>query len=237
MSTKITREDWEEVISAAARLQGIIPDAVLVGGTAVALYAEHRFSIDADHVFKDLKTRFDDVLHQLDEVAGWKTARTNAPVQILGSLNGVQTGLRQLIRNAPLETREFPTKYGRITIPTEEELLRIKGLLIVKRNATRDYVDFAALASRLDKNRIITALLRMNDLYDNIPKTVGTPIENLLRSLSDPKPNDLNQEELKGYKGISKEFSEWENVRQICLTSATEVALVMSSLGMNEGPK
>lgn len=34
--------DWEEVLSAAARLQRILPDAVLVGGTAAAIHAEHR---------------------------------------------------------------------------------------------------------------------------------------------------------------------------------------------------
>jgi hypothetical protein len=42
--------DWELVLSAAARLQQLLPDAVLVGGTASAVHAEHRFSRDADHV-------------------------------------------------------------------------------------------------------------------------------------------------------------------------------------------
>src|SRR6218665_2332053 len=40
--------DWELVLSCAARLQRILPDAVLVGGTASAIHAEHRFSRDAD---------------------------------------------------------------------------------------------------------------------------------------------------------------------------------------------
>ena len=42
--------DWEAVLSSAARLQQILPDAVLVGGTAAAIHAEHRLSRDADHV-------------------------------------------------------------------------------------------------------------------------------------------------------------------------------------------
>jgi hypothetical protein len=42
--------DWELVLSSSARLQRILPDAVLVGGTASAIHAEHRFSRDADHV-------------------------------------------------------------------------------------------------------------------------------------------------------------------------------------------
>ncbi len=57
--------DWELVLSAAARLQRLIPDAVLVGGTASAVYAEHRFSRDADHILNDLRDRFDVVLADL----------------------------------------------------------------------------------------------------------------------------------------------------------------------------
>lgn len=54
--------DWELVLSSAARLQRILPGAVLVGGTASAIHAAHRFSRDADHVLTDLRSRFDDVL-------------------------------------------------------------------------------------------------------------------------------------------------------------------------------
>jgi hypothetical protein len=67
--------DWEAVLSAAARLQRLLPRAVLVGGTASALHAGHRFSRDADHVLVDLGAHFDEILAQLESVAGWKTAR------------------------------------------------------------------------------------------------------------------------------------------------------------------
>ena len=53
--------DWEEVLSSAAHLQRILPDSVLVGGTAASVYATHRMSTDADHVLTDLKQRFDDI--------------------------------------------------------------------------------------------------------------------------------------------------------------------------------
>lgn len=81
--------DWELVLSSAARLQRILPDAVLVGGTASAIHAEHRFSRDADPVLTDLRGRFDEILAQPESVAGWKTARVQRPVQILGSLDGI----------------------------------------------------------------------------------------------------------------------------------------------------
>lgn len=78
----------------------------MVGGTAAALYAQHRLSVDAEHVLGDLRQRFDQVLADLEAVAGWKTARVQRPVQTLGSLDGIETGVRQLIREAPLETTQ-----------------------------------------------------------------------------------------------------------------------------------
>lgn len=47
--------EWEQLLSAAAHLQEILPDATLVGGTAVAIFAQHRLSRDADHVLPDLR--------------------------------------------------------------------------------------------------------------------------------------------------------------------------------------
>jgi hypothetical protein len=113
--------EWEQVLSAAAHLQRIFPDAVLVGGTAAALYAGHRVSTDADHVLTDLRVRFDKVLAELESVAGWKTARVRPPVQILGSLDGIETGVRQLIRETPLETAEMQVGSYRITLPNRRQ--------------------------------------------------------------------------------------------------------------------
>ena len=62
-------------------------------------------SVDADHLLTDLRFRFDAVLAELESVAGWKTAHVQRPVQILGELDGIETGIRQLIRDTPLETQ------------------------------------------------------------------------------------------------------------------------------------
>jgi phage major head subunit gpT-like protein len=58
------------VLEAAARLQELVPDAVLVGGSAAALYAGHRDSYDHDHVVADLADRFDAVLEAVSSSAG-----------------------------------------------------------------------------------------------------------------------------------------------------------------------
>jgi hypothetical protein len=43
----------KKVLEQAARLQAIVPDAVLVGGSAAFIYAGHRYSLDHDHVVAD----------------------------------------------------------------------------------------------------------------------------------------------------------------------------------------
>jgi hypothetical protein len=213
--------DWELVLSSAARLQRILPDAVLVGGTASAIHAEHRFSRDADHVLTDLRQRFDQVLAQLESVAGWKTARVQRPVQILGSLDGIETGIRQLIRDEPLETAVHDYHGARITIPTEAEILRIKGVLTLKRNATRDYLDFVALADHMGDEGVARALQSFDRLY---PQDNGeSPLQQLQVQLANALPYDLEETELSEYKNLAPRWHDWQTVKAACSHLATVI--------------
>ena len=217
--------EWDRVLSAAAHLQTILPDAVLVGGSASAVYAGHRMSVDADHVLTDLRSRFDAILTELESVAGWKTARIQRPVQILGKLDGIETGIRQLIRDAPLQTqRERLDVQGasiEITLPTPAEMLRIKAVLILKRNATRDYLDFAALSDRLGAPETRAALATFDTLY---PQTNGeSPLMQLQIQLASPTPYDLDEIELAEYKELSPRWQQWSAVVAQCTTVALDL--------------
>jgi hypothetical protein len=216
---KITLPDWERVLLAAVRLQQILPGTVLVGGTASALYAGHRFSVDADHVLIDLRHRFDDVLAEVESVAGWKTARIKRPVQILGSLDGIETGIRQLIRAAPLETTQIEVHGSSLTVPTISEILRIKAVLILKRNATRDYLDFVALADTMGDEKVIVSLSRFDSLY---PQQSGeSPLQQLQIQLAKPLPYDLDEMGLSEYKQLDVRWHEWDAVQSKCAHFAT----------------
>ena len=213
-----TYPDWERVLSSAARLQRILPEAVLVGGTASALYAEHRFSMDAVHVVPDLRQRFDQVLADLESVAGWRTARVTRPVQILGNLDGIETGVRQLIRDEPLETVQVERLGQALTVPSESEMLRIKGVLILKRNATRDYLDFVALAEHIGEEKTVEALEPFDRLYPQ--SNEESALQQLQVQLSNPLPYDLEELNLVEYKNLDPRWHDWEAVKSACVRIA-----------------
>jgi hypothetical protein len=213
--------EWEQLLSAAAHLQEILPDATLVGGTAVAIFTQHRLSRDADHVLPDLRVRFDEVLAQLEAVAGWRTARVKRPVLILGSLDGIETGVRQMIRQQPLETQEVAIAGVRLVVPTEEELLRIKAVLILRRNATRDYLDFAALSERIGPERVNKALVPLDQLY---PQASGeSALQQLQVQLANPMPYDLQNTDLTEYRSLHPKWHDWNRVKEICATIAVHL--------------
>ena len=217
--------EWDRLLSSAARLQRILPSAVLVGGTAAAIHAKHRFSRDADHVLSNLKQRFDQVLAELESVAGWKTARVRRPVMILGSLDGIETGVRQLIRETPLETVCIQYDGEDVTVPSMAEILRIKGVLILKRNATRDYLDFVALADALGSDAVVDALQNFDELY---PQPTGeSALQQLQTQLAKPLPYDLDDTRLDEYKDLVLKWQDWSTVGSV----AAEIAdLLLDSL-------
>jgi hypothetical protein len=213
---------WERLLEAAVALQTHFPDAVLVGGTAAALHAQHRVSFDADHVLADLRGKFDAALAELQSIAGWQTARVQRPVQVLGSLDGIETGVRQLIRSAPLETMTLDTQYGALTLPTPPEMLRIKAWLVVRRNATRDYLDVAALSDRLGDEAAVQALSTMDELY---PQASGESVlQQIMKQLVAPAPYDLDAVNLREYRALLPRWQDWDAVQAQCATLAMRLA-------------
>lgn len=220
--------EWERLLRAAARLQGILPDATLVGGTAAAIEAGHRRSMDADHVIAGLTGRFDQVLAELESAAGWKTARVKRPVVIYGSLDGILTTVRNQIRTAPLDTVEVTASGQRVRVPTRAEILRVKAWLIVRRNATRDFLDVAAIASRLKDTAVLTAIAPLDRLYPQDGDS-GAVRHQLMRQLAMPRPYDLGSLNLSEYKGLIPVWRDWATVVEQCRRVATLMATAVAT--------
>jgi hypothetical protein len=216
--------DWEKLLAHAALLQAKLPGAVLVGGTAAAVHARHRFSVDHDHVIKDLAKNYDKAVAELESIVGWRTKRRVKGKLILGAIDQVDAGLRNQRRSAALETTtiELPGR-RKLELPTVEEMLRIKTYLTVERNATRDYLDVAALSHHLGFRKSVRALERMNELYAEFAGEGGDMLGTVVVRLSNPEPNDLTEVDLREYKGIVPPWNDWHAVAAQCRALAVAV--------------
>lgn len=214
-------DDWERLLAHAALLQAKIPSAVLVGGTAAALHAHHRVSFDHDHVIEDLARHYDSGIATLESIVGWRTERRVRGKLVLGKIHGIEAGLRNQRRSAPLDTTIVTLPGGRqLRVPTVEEMLRIKTFLIVERNAARDYLDVAALSHHLGLQKSARALDRMNELYAEFAGEGGDMLSSVVVKLARPDPHDLTEIDLKEYKGIVAPWNDWRAVESQCRSLA-----------------
>jgi hypothetical protein len=218
-ATNVGRRDprFVALLESAAHLQRLVPGAVLVGGSAAILYADHRESTDHDHVVADLADRFEMVLEAVEGDEGWATNRVTPGKVILGNLDGIEAGVRQMIRKIPLEvaTVTLPSG-GEVSVPTLEETLRIKAFLVVRRNQTRDYLDLAALSEHLGIDRAAETLARIDDYYADQDETGDGVASQLVRQLSDPQPADRSViDQLPSYRRLRKRWSDWSTVTDV----------------------
>jgi hypothetical protein len=86
-------------------------------------------------------------------------------------------------------------------------MLRIKAFLLVERNATRDYLDVAALE-------------RTQDLYSEFAGEGGDILLTIVMKLAQPDPYDLTEVDLTEYKGIVAPWNSWRAVAKQCHTLA-----------------
>ena len=210
----------KRVLTSAARLQELVPDAVLVGGSAAAWYARHRDSFDHDHVLSDLADRYAEVLEAVEVSDGWATSvrASQPPMTILGSLDGVEAGLRQLRRSRPLETCTIDVAPdASVVAPTRDEMLRIKAYLVVQRNAVRDYLDVVALVDVIGFEDAVAVLRDIDAFYVDRSGENGSVLTSLVAALADPQPRDATViDELPRYKGLDPQWHEWAHVREAC---------------------
>ena len=197
--------DWERLLAAERHLQLLLPGTVLVGGTAAALHAYHRYSHDGDHVLADLRDHFGEVVATLEAVAGWQTNRVVRPVLILGELDGIATGIRQLRRVAPLQTEVV----AGLTVPTLPEMARIKAWLLATRHTTRDYLDCVVLLERLG-DAAPGALSQIDALYpqDNGTSVLAEVVDRLARA----EPGDRAAVELASFRGLQPPWTAWDHL-------------------------
>lgn len=156
------------------------------------------------------------VLEAVEEDEGWATNRVTPGKVILGNLDGIEAGVRQMIRKVPLELATIAVPSGgEVTVPTAEETLRIKAFLIVRRNQTRDYLDLAALSDLLGFDRAAETLARIDDYYADQHEAGDGIASQLVRQLSDPRPADSSViDQLSSSRRLRWRWSDWSAVTE-----------------------
>jgi hypothetical protein len=215
----------EDVLDKAAQLQELVPGAVLVGGSAAAVHAGHRESVDNDHVIADLAERFDSILEHLEALGDWSMSRAQPGKIILGELGGIETGLRQLLRSRPLETTEIEVRGRKLIVPTAAEILRIKSWLALTRNQTRDYLDIAALADGIGLDEAAAVLRDIDDYYADLNRRPEAVVTQLVRQLADPRPRDAEvTSQLSSYKALDERWHAWPTVVAVLADLAERIS-------------
>lgn len=216
----------QQVLASAARLQEVVPEAVLVGGAAAAWYAGHRESFDHDHVLTDLAERYAEIVEAVEATDGWVTSvrASSPPLTLLGSLDGVEAGLRQLRRVRPLEMEEVTVDTHALRVPTLPECLRVKAFLVVQRNQVRDYLDTVALADRLGVQEATSTLIAIDDYYADRSEGPDSVLTAVVQRLSEPDPRDHRvTRQLPAYKGLVERWHDWAAVVADCQAVADAV--------------
>lgn len=209
------KEHWNAMVDAGVKSQKTVPGAIPIGGTIAAFYANHRLSYDLDHLLMHLRGEFQNILETLEDIPDWKLAKKSMDKVILGSLGNIEVGFRQIRRKKPLKTVAVTTPYGDWVIPTFGEMMNLKAAMIAVRGAVRDFLDFLALAKTANNNEaVLTNMMLIDSDFEGLQS--HSVLLTVIQNLSDSAPEDLEDVDLKKYKGLKPEFQDWEKVKIEC---------------------
>lgn len=132
---------------------------------------------------------------------------------------GLETGAGEepkYARRSPVETTNVQLPTGdRLLVPTGAEALRLKGYLIMCRNSSRDYAEFADMVDTLEPETAALVLAGIDRYYCCQPPRQQWIATQLVRRLADPHPSDLDEQ-----WSEPDARAEWEEIRQRCLSVA-----------------
>ena len=104
-------------------------------------------------------------------------------------------------------------------------------MLILRRNATRDYLNFSAIAGLVSEP--VAALQFFDRLYPQ--DNDQSPLQQLTAQLANLLPYDLEQTRLAEYKNIGPQWHDWRAVQAACLRAATAVLMGCVGRGRKRG--
>ncbi len=218
--------DLRMVIKSAARLKAQAPQTVTVAdplafsGCVSASNPRSRTADDADPDRDPVggggtATKVAPTLRPVHPVTMWR-GRLAVALDALHTADAA-TDHAPIQRLGPMETTNVQLPTGdRLQIPTGAETLRLKSYLLMCRNSTRDFTEFAELVDCMDTRTAAVVLAGMDRYYCGQHPRNHWVATQLVRRLADPHPVDEP-----GTGPASPEAeADWARVRQRCLAVA-----------------
>ncbi|HEX9497845.1 MAG TPA: MMPL family transporter, partial [Mycobacterium sp.] len=120
-------------------------------------------------------------------------------------------------RSSPMETTNVQLPTGdRLQIPTGAETLRLKSYLVMCRNTTRDFAEFAELVDSMETHTAAVVLASMDRYYCGDRSRKQWVATQLVRRLADPQPSDEHDTRMSGPEAED----DWAKIRERCLSVA-----------------
>ncbi|HJT94952.1 MAG TPA: MMPL family transporter, partial [Mycobacterium sp.] len=120
-------------------------------------------------------------------------------------------------RLTPVETTNVQLPTGdRLQVPTGAETLRMKSYLIMCRNRSRDFAEFADLVESMETQTAAVVLAGMDRYYCGQQSRNQWVATQLVRRLADPQPADEHDTRMSGPEAEA----DWAKVRERCLSVA-----------------
>ncbi len=216
---------WREILDAVVAVQAVLPDAVLIGGSAVTIHTAHRLSGDADLVKRNLDRDWHAVRAELEQLEGWITDYPKIPTNMMGRYGDARVSVRKLNRVRELEVVEIDLGGSVVQVAAPDELVRMKGLAILNRGLARDFVDVVALDDGLrEAGRSAAHAITEFDEYYRELSSSGSLTRELASALADPRPRDAApQAALDELVALRDDLRDWDRIRMRCQRIAAEV--------------
>lgn len=218
--------DLRTVVKSAAKLKSLAPQAITVADPLAFSGCQPRKVMGSSR----LKDNDGQLTVAVSNRAHGKTVAVKLPKHpvtmwrgrldvALDALSVESAGAEgtPLQRSSPMETTTVLLPTGdRLQIPTGAETLRLKSFLIMQRNSTRDFTEFAELVDSMDTQTAAEVLSGMDRYYACQPERTHWVATQLVRRLAEPRPSDGSEVAVSG-PGAE---TEWARVRQHCLSVA-----------------
>jgi uncharacterized membrane protein YdfJ with MMPL/SSD domain len=223
-----TGSDLRMVVKSAARLKSLAPDTITVTdplALGVAPATQPMPAIVNGHT--------NGRSHRNGATNGVKNGKTGPPSlpgvhpvtlwrgRLSVALDALETEAdseRSLVaRSSPVETTNVQLPTGdRLQIPTGAETLRLKSYLIMCRNTTKDFAEFADLVDSMETHTAAVVLASMDRYYCGDRSRKQWVATQLVRRLADPQPSDEHDARMSGPEAEA----DWAKVRERCLSVA-----------------